>query len=163
MEKFRLKLKVIISKQKLFLLEGNKIIKQYEVSTSKYGIGNKSESNKTPLGDHIVCSKIGKGAPIGAIFVKRRNTGRIANIRSRKGASLGDFITSRIIRLKGLENGVNCGEGIDSYKRCIYIHGTPDEWLIGKPASHGCIRMKNKDIIELFNRIKRSALVKIQR
>ncbi len=156
-------LKVIVSRQKLLLLEKDIIVKQYLISTSKYGIGNKSGSNKTPLGDHIVCSKIGRGAPMGAIFVKRRDTSKIANIRRLKGVDSSDFITSRIIHLRGLENGVNCGEGVDSYKRYIYIHGTPDEWLIGKPASHGCIRMRNRDIIELFSLIKKGVLVRIQK
>ena len=74
-----------------------------------------------------------------------------------------DLITTRILRLEGLEPGINKGKGIDSFKRCIYIHGTPEEWLIGRPASHGCIRMKNGDVIGLFDLVKRDTLVKIER
>ncbi|MFH1397757.1 MAG: L,D-transpeptidase [Candidatus Omnitrophota bacterium] len=139
-----------ISEQRLYLYAANKIIKSFPVSTSKYGIGNKSGSNKTPLGLHWIISKIGRNACLGAIFKRRINTRKIASVRGG-----GDLITTRILRLAGIEKGVNKGKGIDSFARCIYIHGTPDEDLIGKPASHGCIRLKNRDIIELFDLVKR--------
>jgi lipoprotein-anchoring transpeptidase ErfK/SrfK len=151
-----------ISKQKLSLFKNNRFIKSYPVSTSKYGIGNYSGSNKTPLGLHRITSKIGRNAPIGAIFNKRRNTGKIFKVYKKKEKTA-DLITTRILRLEGLEPGINKGEGIDSFKRCIYIHGTSDEGLIGKPASHGCIRMKNRDIVELFDLVKRNTLVKIEK
>lgn len=150
-------LKVIISKQKLILFKDEKIVKSYSVSTSKYGIGNKSGSNKTPLGLHRIVSKIGRNAPICAIFKRRRNTGKIAKINKDER----DLITTRILRLEGFQKGINKGKGIDSFKRCIYIHGTPQEKLIGTPASHGCIRMRNRDIIRLFRIVKRGTLVKI--
>jgi hypothetical protein len=148
---------VNISKQKLLLYSDKKRIKEYKVSTSKVGIGNKYGSNKTPLGKHIISNKIGRVAKCGAIFKKRRNTGRIAKINK----DTGELITSRILRLKGLEKGVNKGKNIDTFKRCVYIHGTPEERLIGKPASHGCIRMKNRDIIDLFKKVKRSTVINI--
>lgn len=155
------KLLIKISEQKLFLLKDNKIIKQYSVSTSQYGIGNKLNSNKTPISLHRIISKIGRKAIIGTIFKKRRNTSKIATVYKNK-AKVADLIVTRILRLEGLEPGVNKGIGIDSFKRSIYIHGTPEEWLIGRPASHGCIRMKNRDVIELFNLVKRNTPVYIK-
>lgn len=152
-------LKVIISKQKVILFKDDRIVKYYPVSTSKYGIGNKVGSNKTPLGLHRIASKIGRNARFGAIFKRRRNTGKI--VRINKGS--GDLITTRILRLEGLQRGINTGKDIDSFRRCIYIHGTPEEKLIGKPASHGCIRMRNSDIIELFDSIERGIFVRIKK
>ena len=150
-------LRVKISRQILYVIEDHKIRKSYQISTSKYGIGNKIGSNKTPLGIHSISNKIGRNARSGSIFKRRRNTKKIFRIKEING----DLITSRILRLKGLQVGVNKGNGIDSYKRCIYIHGTSEERLIGKPASHGCIRMKNRDIIDLFPGVKRGVLVNI--
>ncbi|MBA7499154.1 hypothetical protein ES705_04097 [subsurface metagenome] len=151
---------VSISKQKLYFLKGEKIIQRYSVSTSKYGTGNKEGSNKTPFGMHCISNKIGKNAEIGSIFKSCRNTRKIAKI----GADIEkDLITTRILKLRGLEKGINKGKGIDSYERCIYIHGTAEEHLIGRPASHGCIRMRNRDIIELFALVPGGTLVKIVR
>ncbi len=154
------KLLVDIAHQKLHLIEGNRTIKTYPVSTSKFGIGNRDGSFKTPLGRHIISNKIGRNAAFGEIFKNRRRTGRIARIGL---DSEKDLITTRILRLKGLEPNLNVGKGIDTYERCIYIHGTAEEHLIGTPASHGCIRMRNRDIIELFNIVRRGTLVDICR
>ena len=154
-------IQVVIKEQMLYFLNNAKVEKRYPISTSKYGNGNKSGSNKTPLGDHLICSKIGKNAPLGSVFVKCRNTGKLARIHRRSHPASSDLITTRILRLQGLQDGINCGDGIDSFKRCIYIHGTPEEHLIGAKASHGCIRMKNRHIIELFDLLKRGTLVKI--
>jgi len=151
-------IKIVIVLQKLFLYSGGKIVKSYPVSTSRYGVGNKFGSNKTPLELHRITGKFGRNARLGAIFKKRRDTGKIIQ----PGAK-GDLVTTRILRLEGLEKGVNKGKGIDSFQRCIYIHGTPEEKLIGKPVSHGCIRMKNRDIIKLFAIVKRGVLVEINR
>ena len=153
---------VSISKQKLHLIKNAEIIKTYPISTSKYGIGNKKGSHKTPLGMHRISEKEGEGAEIGAIFRWCRNTGKIAKIYTDNTDIPKDLITTRIMRLKGLELAINKGKGIDSYKRGIFIHGTPEEGLIGKPASHGCVRMKNKDVIELFNLVPVGTLVEIQ-
>jgi lipoprotein-anchoring transpeptidase ErfK/SrfK len=152
-------IQIEISKQKLYLIRGNKPIKIYPVSTSKYGIGSIHGSSKTPLGLHRIASKVGRNARLGTIFKRRRNTGKIARINKDGG----DLITTRILRLEGLQKGINKGKGVDSFKRCIYIHGTPEEKLIGKPASHGCIRMKNRDMIELFDLVKKGMRVKIKR
>ena len=159
MQKSPAEIKVKISEHKLYLISGNKVIKDYSISTSKYGIGNRVGSNKTPLGLHRIASKIGRNAHFGAIFKRRRDTGKIARINKDGG----DFITTRILRLEGLQKGINKGKDIDSFRRCIYIHGTPEEKLIGKPASHGCIRMKNRDIIKLFSLVKIGALVEIRK
>lgn len=142
-----------ISKQRLKLIDNDVIIQEYSISTSRFGIGNKAGSCKTPLGLHKICEKIGKNAPLGAIFKARKNTGEIAEFEVENPYN-DDLITTRIIRLTGLQDGVNKGEGIDSSKRYIWIHGTAEEKKIGKPASHGCIRMKNEDIIELFDNVR---------
>lgn len=144
---------ISVKEQKLYLVKGAKVVRQYSVSTSKFGNGNKEGSSKTPLGLHRVVSKIGRNAKPGEIFKARRRTRKIAR------GSKEDQITTRILRLEGLEKGVNKGRGIDSFERCIYIHGTTDTDAIGTPSSHGCIRMKNRDIIELFKRVPRRTLV----
>jgi lipoprotein-anchoring transpeptidase ErfK/SrfK len=154
---------VDISEQQLYLYEGveiqaDKMIKSYPVSTSKYGIGSQKGSNKTPLGRHRIEKKIGEAAPKNMIFKARQSTGKIAKINM-KGAS--DVITSRIMWLKGLEPGKNAGPGRDSYQRYIYIHGTIEENKIGQPASHGCVRMYNDDVIDLFDRVREGTIVNI--
>ncbi len=140
---------VDVSEQKLYLYRGGKVLKAYPVSTSKYGIGNLEGSEKTPLGWHQVAKKIGDGAPLNTIFKNRVNTGRV--FTGYANAHREDFITSRILWLEGLEPGINKGKRIDSFKRYIYIHGTADEDLIGQPASHGCVRMRNTDVVEIFD------------
>jgi lipoprotein-anchoring transpeptidase ErfK/SrfK len=142
---------VDIERQMLFLFKNNKLLKQYQVSTSKFGIGNRQDSYKTPLGRHYIAHKIGANAAINTIFKARSNTQTVAAINEQQEE---DVITSRIMWLKGLENGVNRGPGIDSYDRYIYIHGTADEASIGKPASFGCVRMRNQEVIELFSLVK---------
>ena len=154
--------RVSIADQKLYLEEGGRVLQQYPVSTSVYGIGSKAGSNKTPLGKHQVISKFGAGAPLGTIFKSRMNTKRIAKIYTDDTDLEEDDVTTRILRLTGLEPGKNQGPGVDSFSRYIYIHGTPEEGLIGRPASHGCIRMKNKDVIELFEQVKEGAIVMIE-
>jgi len=144
------KIQIDISKQVLEVYAGEQLVKSYPISTSKYGIGNLAGSNKTPLGLHIIENKIGADAPAGTIFKSRRNTGKLAKINQETE----DLVTSRILWLKGIEKGKNVGPGIDSYQRCIYIHGTAAEKDIGKPASHGCVRMLNQDVIELFEWVK---------
>jgi lipoprotein-anchoring transpeptidase ErfK/SrfK len=150
---------VSIADQKLYFYKKGKLIRTYRVSTSKYGIGNKNNSFKTPLGKHLISSKIGRKARLNSIFKDRRNTKKISKLGSDFDK---DLITTRILRLQGLEPGKNKGEGIDTFDRGIYIHGTAEEHLIGKPASHGCIRMKNKDIAELFDLVPRGTVVDIK-
>jgi lipoprotein-anchoring transpeptidase ErfK/SrfK len=155
-------IRVSITEQKLYLVEAGQMLKQYPVSTSVYGIGSEAGSNKTPLGKHKVISKFGEGAPLGTIFRSRINTGRVATIYTDDTDLEEDDVTTRILRLTGLEPGKNKGPGVDSFSRYIYIHGTPEEGLIGQPASHGCIRMKNTDVIELFDLVEEGTLVMIE-
>lgn len=153
---------VSASEQKLFLIENNQLTKSYTISTAEAGLGNKSGSNKTPLGVHQVSQKYGKGAEAGTIFKARQNTRRIANILTQPGErSNADNVTSRILWLSGLEPGVNKGGKVDSHARYIYIHGTDEEGRLGQPASHGCIRMRNDEVIELFNKVPVGTLVDI--
>lgn len=138
--------------------------KHFMISTAAAGINNKIGSYGTPIGEHEICEKIGDGAQLLTIFKSRVNTGKICDNLNQPTDQ--DFILTRILRLKGKEPGINSGvdfEGIcvDSYERYIYIHGTNREDLLGTPVSKGCIRMKNKEIIELFNNIKVGAKVYI--
>jgi len=155
---------IVIStnEQKLYLIENLKVTQNYTISTAEAGLGNQSGSNKTPLGVHRIAEKFGQGAPPGTIFKARKNTKRIAKILTQPGArSNADNVTSRILWLSGLEPGVNKGGKVDSHARYIYIHGTDEEGRLGKPASHGCIRMRNSEVIELFNRVPVGTLVDI--
>ena len=142
---------VSVEEQNLYHIKSDTIFKTYRISSSKLGKGNKEGSNKTPTGLHIIKEKYGNEAPINGRFIGRVFYGNIAEIYSDMTISKTDDITSRILWLSGLENGVNKGDNIDSYKRYIYIHGTSEEGRIGIPSSHGCIRMQNKDVIDLFN------------
>ena len=144
---------VSIENQKMYRIQSKDIIETYDISTSKYGIGNQMGSNKTPTGLHKINSKYGHKTPINGRMIGRVFYGQIAKIFSDTTTSKTDDITSRILWLEGLENGINKGDNIDSYKRYIYIHGTSEEGRIGIPSSHGCVRMKNKDVIDLFNEV----------
>ena len=144
---------VSIENQKMYRIQSKNIIETYDISTSTYGIGNQMGSNKTPTGLHKINSKYGHKTPVNGRMIGRVFYGQIAKIFSDTTTSKTDDITSRILWLEGLENGINRGDNIDSYKRYIYIHGTSEEGRIGIPSSHGCIRMKNKDVIDLFNEV----------
>ena len=111
---------------------------------------------------HEIKEKIGDKAPINTIFTARENTNKIAEIQINPNDTEYDFVTSRILWLDGLENGINRGAGVDSYSRYIYIHGTHEEGLIGQKASHGCIRMFNNDVIELYDMVSEGTKVQIR-
>ena len=150
---------VNVSKQLLTLYDekpdGQRIIvAEYPVSTSKFGTGNKEGSFKTPLGRHQITEKIGDGMAEDEVFIGRLAKGRISTLNKKGVALPEDIITARILRLSGMEAGVNHGEGVDSFDRYIYIHGTDDEVNISKPVSHGCVRMRNHDIMELYDQIE---------
>ncbi len=149
------------SDQRLYVVENQTILKSYDVATSKYGIGNEYGSGKTPPGTHRIKEKFGDGARPGAIFKERRNTGKIAQIFKDKTDIPEDLVTTRILWLAGQERGINKGGRIDTQARYIYIHGTPEEGLIGAPASRGCIRMRNADVVELFELVPEGTLVEI--
>lgn len=140
-----------VERQEMYLFMNGEVERVYDVSTSKHGAGTQYGSNCTPVGLHCVKGKFGDGVPVGGIMVGRKYTGRVAEIVEEPVETGKDEITSRVITLSGLEEGVNRGGEIDTYKRKIYIHGTAEEGLIGMPASHGCIRMRNEDVIELFS------------
>src|SRR6188472_523832 len=146
--------RVIISvkDQKLMVVEDGKRAAVYPVSTSKFGIGDRWGSMATPLGWLQVAQKIGDHAPTGAVFHKRRFTGEILA----PNAPGRDPIVTRIIWLRGLER-----ENANAFSRCIYIHGTPEEKIIGRPASYGCVRMSSKDVTDVYAQIQIGALVRI--
>jgi hypothetical protein len=149
---------VDVDAQQLHLYAGQEHLKTYPVSTALAGEGSEAGSNKTPLGKHIIATKIGADVPERTIFRGRRNTGEIAELNV-EGA--GDLVTSRILWLRGQEPGYNAGPGVDSYSRYIYIHGTAEENKIGTKASHGCVRMYNHDVIELFDLVEEGVSVEI--
>ena len=144
-------IEVDISEQRLYLIENSLIKASYPISTSKYGEGSIENSFKTPLGKHSMKEMIGEEAEINTIFTSRINTKRSATIIDQFEDTNNDYVTSRIMWLDGEEDGFNKGGNVDSFRRYIYIHGTHEEGLIGTKASHGCIRMFNYDVIELFN------------
>ncbi len=147
---------VNIERQQLSLF-GREIEKNFPVSTSRFGTGSEEGSCKTPPGLHRIAQKIGNNAPLCSIFRDRINTGIIW----KPGMEEENQILTRILRLEGLEPGKNSGPGIDSFERYIYIHGTNREEKIGTPNSHGCVCMKNDDIVELFDIVQEGTLVHI--
>jgi len=153
---------VDVSEQMMYVFRGNLPVQTFPISTATKGEGSQAGSDKTPLGAHRVSDRFGDGAPLGAIFKARQNTGKVAEIISEPKDVKHDYVTTRILWLDGLEIGKNKGKGIDSHDRYIYIHGTAEEGLIGQKASHGCIRMKNADVVKLYQQIPVDALVYIQ-
>lgn len=135
--------------------------KFYVISSGKNGIGEIENSGKTPRGWHSVAAKFGDDQPKCAVFRARVATGEIYNTALAQKFPERDWILSRILWLTGLEQGFNLGEGVDTFQRYIYIHGTPDTEPMGIPCSHGCIRMNNDDIVELYHLIPTQALVYI--
>jgi hypothetical protein len=154
-------IRVSIDDQRLELLEGDEVIRSWPVSTSANGAGEIDGSEKTPRGLHEIREKIGADAPERAVFVGREATGEVCTPTHFASEPERDWILTRILRLGGCEPGRNAGEGVDSYDRYIYIHGTPDEARIGTPLSHGCVRMRNADVIELFERTEVGTRVEI--
>ena len=148
---------VSIEAQKLFVCSGGTIVDRYDASTSRFGVGNRENSLRTPIGMHRIREKFGAGAPAGRIFRDREDTGENWD-HSQTGDNL---ILTRILRLEGLEEGINKGGSVDSYERYIYIHGTGREDLIGTPLSHGCVCLRNLDIARLFETVKEGTLVYI--
>lgn len=125
----------------------------YPVSTALNGPGERQSSGCTPTGRHYVRAMVGGGLPLNTVFIARRPTGEVYSERLAHQFPERDWILSRIIWLCGLELGKNRGSGVDSFRRFIYIHGTPDTEPMGVPCSHGCIRMRNTDVAELYDRV----------
>ncbi|MGZ5818598.1 MAG: L,D-transpeptidase family protein [Burkholderiaceae bacterium] len=155
------KLIINIHHQTLQLFMSNGIMREYSVSTAKNGPGEQEGSGCTPRGQHVIRAKIGAGCPEGTVLVGRRETGEIYSTELATSNPNRDWILTRILWLSGMEVGKNRLGSVDTMRRYIYIHGCPDDVSFDKPASHGCIRMKNADIVELFDLIPVGAHVDI--
>ncbi len=149
---------VSVRSQRMYHVRGRAMRKEYVISTSAKGLGGEQDSYRTPTGLHYVRERIGECLEPWSILKDRVCTGQLAD-----SACTGtkDVITSRILWLSGMESGLNEGGSVDSFDRWIYIHGTADERSLGTPSSHGCIRMRNQDVIELFDEVPIGALVVI--
>lgn len=123
----------------------------YAISTALNGANEENGSGGTPRGRHTIRAKIGADQPLGAVFIGRRPTGEVYTAELGEQQPKRDWILTRILWLSGLESGVNRGRNVDTMRRYIYIHGCPDEFPMGVPLSHGCIRMRNADIMRLFD------------
>lgn len=146
-----MKIRVSIAQQMLALFgDDGRLLRQYPVSTAALGAGERQGSYQTPRGRHIVRAKIGAGTPVGAVFKARRWTGEICTPETYAAEPERDWILTRILWLSGLEVGHNRLGQVDTMRRYIYLHGTPDQEAVGRPGSHGCVRMRNSDIMELF-------------
>ena len=150
----RNKVLVSVRDQKMLLVRDGKPVKTYRVSTSKFGIGDRPGSNCTPLGRMEIAKKIGDRNPAGMVFKTRRPTGEVI----KPNAPGRDPIVSRILWLRGRDR-----QTCNAFGRCIYIHGTAEEWRLGTPASYGCIRMGSRDVIDLFGRLGEGAEVQVIR
>ncbi len=149
-------LKINTKTQILAHYKDDKLITKYLVSTAKNGLGETENSNCTPKGKHLICKKFGAGMPMGSVFVSRQATGEVYSENLAKEHPNRDWILSRILWLNGCEDFNK-----NSKKRFIYIHGTPDSKPIGVAQSQGCIRMRNQDIIALFNQVEIGEIVEI--
>lgn len=155
------KIKVNLTKQSLKLFEMDKAIHSYPISSAFNGPGEEMGSGCTPRGQHRIRIKIGAGQPENSVFVGRRLTGEIYTPNLGETHPERDWILTRILWLTGTESGQNRGGRRDTLRRYIYIHGCPDAAPMGKPLSHGCIRMRNQDLIELFDLIDTGVVVDI--
>ena len=144
----RNKMIVSVADQKMMLVRDGAPVKSYKISTSKFGCGDRPGSNCTPLGRLQVAKKIGCNSPLGSVFKSRRRTGEVL----KPNAPGRDPIVTRILWLKGTES-----RNRNAFKRTIYIHGTPEERRLGRPASYGCIRMGSQDVADLFKRVGHGA------
>ena len=154
-------IEINISKQTLSLFEGDDVIKQYTISTAKNGPGEQMDSECTPMGKHLIREKIGAACEANTVFVGREPTGELYHPELREQFPDRDWILTRILWLSGCEAGRNKGGNVDSYDRYIYIHGGPDDVAMGVPGSRGCVRMRNQDVIELFDKVDEGTTVEI--
>jgi lipoprotein-anchoring transpeptidase ErfK/SrfK len=156
------RISINIASQELDLFDDNgTVIARYLVSTSRFGPGEVNGSYRTPRGKHIIRAKIGAGRPMNTVFVERRPTGEIYSSELAARFPDRDWILTRILWLSGCEPGFNRLGIVDTMRRCIYIHGSPDSAAMGNPGSIGCIRMKNSDIVDLFERVPAGTVVEI--
>lgn len=156
---------VSIKSQRLYLFDGSREVKTYAVSTSRAAPSCVENSLGTPTGLHKIDGKIGAGEPLETVFRARRPCGLVRDQSAQERAK--NLITTRIMRLRGLEDGVNSGVSggvnVDTYNRCVYIHGTNQERKLGTPNSHGCVLLSNRDVAELFDVVNDGSLVLISR
>ena len=143
-------IRISIPEQRLMVLEGGEPVASYPVSTARNGPGERCGSGCTPRGWHRIRIKIGAGLPLNTVFVGRRPTGELYDAALAARYPERDWILTRILWLTGLEAGFNRGGDRDTLRRYIYVHGCPDPAPMGIPLSHGCIRMRNEDLLELF-------------
>jgi len=147
-----MKISIYIATQQMDVMdEQGQIVRQYHISSARNGTGQKNGSFCTPLGKHIIRAKIGAGQPVNTVFIKRRPTGEVYSPKLAAQFPKRDWILTRILWLSGCEPGLNRLGSVDTMRRYIYIHGTPDSVAMGKPGSIGCIRMRNSDLVELFD------------
>lgn len=159
-----MKIDITIATQQLDLLDDDgKIIRQYPISSAKNGTGQENGSFCTPLGKHVIRAKIGADQPVNAVFIKRRPTGEIYSPEFAAQFPRRDWILTRILWLCGCEPGFNRFGTVDTMRRYIYIHGTPDSVEMGKPGSIGCIRMRNSELLELFDWVDAGTQVNIHK
>jgi lipoprotein-anchoring transpeptidase ErfK/SrfK len=156
-----MKIEIDIAGQQLILREGKKALKTYSVSTARKGAGELNGSFCTPRGRHIVRAKIGAGQPLNAVFVRRRPTGEVWSPELHAQYPGRDWILTRILWLSGCEPGRNRLGEVDTMRRYIYLHGAPDSAEMGKPGSIGCVRMRGRDIVELFDQVPPYTAVEI--
>jgi lipoprotein-anchoring transpeptidase ErfK/SrfK len=157
-----MKIMVDISRQQLTLLDATgEIIRRYLISSAKNGVGQERGSFRTPLGKHIIRAKIGANQPLNTVFIRRRPTGEIYTPELAARYQNRDWILTRILWLSGCEPGFNRLGSVDTMRRYIYIHGSPDSAEMGKPGSIGCIRMHNHDLLDLFERVSVGTPVEI--
>ncbi|WP_319238364.1 L,D-transpeptidase [uncultured Propionivibrio sp.] len=149
-----MKVRVSLSSQRLFLLDDDgRTLGEWPVSTALRGAGEARNSLRTPRGRHVIRAKIGAGQPENTVFVARRPSGEILDAELAAAHPNRDWILTRILWLSGCEPGRNRLGNVDTMRRYIYIHGTSESEALGRPASHGCIRMGNADIIDFFDRV----------
>lgn len=156
-----LRIEVDLPMQRMRVFDGGRVAADYLVSTSKHGAGERNGSFRTPRGRHVIRAKIGAGAPLGAVFRGRRPTGEIYSDALAAAQPERDWILTRIMWLSGTEVGRNRLGDVDTMRRYIYIHGAPDSARMGEPGSIGCVRMHNRDIAELFDRVPVGTVVDI--
>ncbi len=155
-------IRISLPAQTLELLDDSgKLVRSYSVSTSKYGAGEQCDSDCTPRGKHIIRAKIGAGLPLNTVFAGRRPIGEIYTPELGERHPERDWILTRILWLSGCEPGFNRLREVDTMRRFVYIHGTSDEQRIGTPVSHGCVRMRNADVVELFDAVTPGTPVEI--
>ncbi|MEJ1354610.1 MAG: L,D-transpeptidase [Candidatus Sedimenticola sp. (ex Thyasira tokunagai)] len=155
-------MQIDLSRQTLTLLTGGQSVACYTVSTALNGPGEKSGSGCTPRGFHSIRMKLGEGEPLNTVFIGRRPSGEIYSPELALNSPQRDWILTRILWLTGREPGVNRGGDCDTLRRFIYIHGTPDSEPMGEARSHGCIRMHNYDLLDLFDQVDAGTLVDIR-